>query len=147
MMHIVANRANGPRPLIAIACMAFLNLFVFGACKKDKEKGLTERLMNKWSLVQISDTAYSSGVSPVISQYPGKGDEYMDFRKDGLLYSFIKNKYDTVPYTYSEANFKVNVDAFRYNILILTDETMILHEPHYSTSTTKYTAYKVTLKR
>jgi len=147
MMHIVANRANGYRPLMPIACMAFFILLVFGACKKDKGKGLTERLMNKWNLVQISDTVYSSAGSPAISQYPGKTSDYLDFRKDGMLYSFINNTYDTASYTYSEANFKVNVDAFRYNILILTDETMILHEPHYGTSTTAYTAYKITLQR
>jgi hypothetical protein len=147
MMHFVACRANGYRPFIAIACTAFFILLVLGACKKDKEKGMTERLMNKWNLVQISDTTYASGASPVITQYPGKTGEYLDFKKDGKLHSFIRNTYDTSQYTYSEANFKVNVDDFRYNILILTDETMILYEPHYATSTTAYTAYKITLQR
>lgn len=147
MMHIVANRANGYNPLRAIACMAFLTALIFGACKKDDDKGVTERLMNKWSLVQIIDTVYSSSASPVVNQYPGKTGDYMDFRKDGKRYSFIDNNYDTANYTYSEANFKLNVNAFKYDILILTDETMILHEPHYSTSTVGYTAYKITLKR
>lgn len=147
MMHIVANRANGCNPLRAITCMAFLSALIFGACKKDDEKGVTARLMNKWSLIQIIDTVYSSSASPVINQYPGKTADYMDFRKDGKLYSFINNTYDTANYTYSEAKFKVNVKAFKYNILILTDETMILHEPHYSTSTVGHIAYKVTLKR
>ncbi len=147
MMHIVACRANGYRPFLAIACMAFFILLVLGACKKDKEKGITERLMNKWNLVQISDTAYATGASPVITQYPGKTGEYFDFAKNGKLYSYIKNTLDSAQYTYSEANFKVNVGDFRYNILILTDETMILYEPHYTTSTTAYTAYKITLQR
>src|SRR5688572_16557896 len=107
MMHI---RANGYRPLMAIACMAFLIVLVLGACKKDKEKGLTERLMNKWNLVQISDTVYASGASPIITQYQGKTGEYLHFKKNGKLVSFIKNTLDSVNYTYSEANFKVNVD-------------------------------------
>lgn len=147
MMHTVANRANGYNPLMAIACMAFLTVLFFGACKKDDDKGITERLMNKWTVVQIVDTVYSASGSPVANQYPGKTGDYMDFRKDGKRYSFINNTYDTANYTYSEANFKVNVNAFKYNILILTDETMILHEPHYSTSTVGHTAYKITLKR
>ena len=144
MMHI---RANGYRPLMAIACMAFLIVLVLGACKKDKEKGLTERLMNKWNLVQMVDTTYASGASPVITQYTGKTGEFFDFKKNGKLYTLINNIIDSAQYTYSEANFKVNVGDLRYNILILTDETMILYEPHYSDSTTVYTAYKITLKR
>lgn len=147
MMHFVPKTVNGFRLLTAIACVAFFSILT-GACKKDKEKGVTEKLMNKWSLVQVLDTVYSfSGASPVASKYEGKSEEYMDFRKDGKLYSFIDNQYDTSNYTYSEANFKLNVNAFRYNIVILTDNTMILHEPRYSTATIGYTAYKVSLKR
>ena len=147
MMHIVPNRVTGHNPLTAIACVALLTVLIAGACKKDNEKGFTERLMNKWSLVQIQDTVYTSGASPVSTQYPGKTGDYMDFRKDGKLYSFINNIYDTANYTYSEANFKVNVKGFKYNVLILTDETMILHEPNFATSTASHTAYKITLKK
>ena len=147
MMHIVASRANGYRPLMAIACMAFLIVLIFGACKKDKEKDITERFMNKWNLVQITDTTYAAGASPVITQYPGKAGEYLDFKKSGKLYTFINNILDSANYTFSEASYKVNVKDFRYNILILTDETMILYEPHYAVSTTAYTAYKITLQR
>lgn len=126
--------------------MAFLFLLI-GACKKDKEKGVTEKLMNKWSIVQILDTVYASGAAPVAAKYEGKKEEYFDFRKDGKRYSFINNSYDTTTYTYSEANLTLNLKGFRYNILILTDNTMILHEPHYATSTGAYTAYKITLQR
>ena len=147
MMHNVPTPVNGNCPLTAIAWMAFLFVLI-AACKKNKEKGVTEKLMNKWTLVQQFDTVYSSTASPVATKYDGKAEEYMDFRKDGKLYSFIKNTYDTASYTYSEANLKVNVKALRYDILILTDNTMILHEPHYATSTGgNYTAYKITLKR
>ena len=145
MMHIVAKPVNSNRLLTAIACMAFV--VSVAACKKDKTPGVTEKLMNKWSLVQILDTVYASGGSPASTKYDGKAGEYMDFRKDGKLYSFINKTYDTANYTYSESNLKVNVKSFRYNILILTDNTMILHEPHYSNSTVGYTAYKITLKK
>lgn len=127
--------------------MAFLALLFSGACKKDDQNGLTARLMNKWTLVQIVDTVYGSSGSPTVTPYAAQAGEYMDFRKDGKLYSFIRNVYDTANYTYSEANYKLDVKAFHYNIIILTDQTMILHEPHYSTSTVGYTAYKITLKR
>ena len=127
--------------------MALLFIVSIAACKKDKGKVITEKLMNKWSLVQILDTVYPSGGSPVPTKYDGKTDDYMDIRKDGKLYSFINTLNDTANYTFSEASLKLNVKAFRYDILILTDNTMILHEPHYATSTGTYTAYKVTLKR
>ena len=147
MMHIVPNRVSGHNPLTATIFVALITVLIAGACKKDNEKGFTERLMNKWSLVQISDTVYSSSAAPVPTLYPAKTGDYMDFRKDGKLYSFINSMYDTANYTYSEANFKLNVKGFKYNVLILTDETMILHEPNYVTSTAGHTAYKITLKR
>jgi hypothetical protein len=147
MMHNVPTPVNGYRPLTAITCMALLAIVLITACKKDKGKGVTEKLMNKWSLVQILDTLYPSTGSPVPTKYDAKTGDYMDLRKDGKLYSFINTLNDTANYTYSEANFKLNVKAFRYDILILTDNTMILHEPHYATSTGTYTAYKITLKR
>ncbi|THU40822.1 hypothetical protein FAM09_01535 [Niastella caeni] len=147
MMHIVPNRVTGLRPLTSFACMAFFTVLIAGACKKKDEKGVTERLMNKWSLVQMLDTVYASGAAPVPGQYSGKSGDYMDFRKDGKRYSFIDNNYDTANYTYSEQNLKVNVSGRKYNILILTDNTMVLHEPKYATSSTDYVAYKITLKR
>jgi hypothetical protein len=146
-MHIVSKPVNGYRSLTTIACVAFFTVLI-AACKKDDKKGVTEKLMNKWSLVQIVDTVYSSsGSGPVITKYDGKTEEYLDFRKDGKLYSSIDKKYDTANYTYSEANLKVNVQGFRYDVLILTENTMILHEPHYAVSTGTYAAYKITLKR
>jgi hypothetical protein len=146
MMHNVAQPVNGNRPLTAMACMALLFVSI-AACKKDNEKGIAEKLMNKWSLVQILDTVYTSGASPVAAKYDGKTEEYFDFKKNGRLLRFINNKYDTASYTFSEANLKLNVEALHYNILILTDNTMILYEPHYTVSTGAYTAYKITLKR
>jgi hypothetical protein len=147
MMHIVPTPVNGYRSLTTIACVAFFTVLI-AACKKDEEKGITEKLMNKWSLVQILDTVYSSSAAgPVVTKYDGKSEDYLDFRKDGKLYRSINNSYDTANYTYSEANLKVDVKDFHYTMLILTDNTMILHEPHYGVSTGTYTAYKITLKR
>jgi hypothetical protein len=147
MKHIFQNRLNGLRLFVATACMSFFCVLFFGACKKNNNDGVTVRLMNKWTLVQVIDSVYASGGSPVVTNYPAQTGEYMDFRTDGKLYSFIKNKYDTANYYYSESKYTLDVNAFHYNILILTDETMILHEPHYTTSTAGYTAYKITLKR
>lgn len=145
-MHNVPKPLNSNRLLATIACMAFLSVLI-AACKKDKGNGITDKLMNKWSLVQILDTVYASGAAPAPAKYDGKTDDYLDFRKDGKLYRFINSAYDTTAYTYSESNFKLSAAGFQYEIQILTDNTMVLHEPHYSTSTLSYTAYKITLKR
>jgi hypothetical protein len=149
MMYSVPKPVYGYRPVTAIACVALVIALITGACKKETESSVADRLMHKWSLVQILDTVYSSSASPVPSKYEGKTDEYMDFSTAGRLYSFIDKRYDTANYTYSEQNFKVNVGAFKYNILILTDQTMILYEPRYSTTSSAgdYRAYKITLKR
>jgi hypothetical protein len=149
MMLNVPKPVNGNRPVTAIACVAIVTVLITGACKKKTDSSVSDRLMHKWSLVQILDTVYSSTASPVPGKYEGKADEYMDFSTAGRLYSFIDKRYDTANYTYSEQNFKINAGGYKYNILILTDQTMILYEPRYSptSSANDYTAYKITLKR
>lgn len=147
-MHNVPKPVNSNRLLPAIACVAILTLLIAGSCKK-KEKDFTDRLQNKWSLVQIVDTFYSStSLAPMITPYEGQADEYIEFRPDGRMCSYIKKAYDTVQYTFSEQNFKVNAADHKYNVLILTDNSMVLHEPRYLRSgSSGYSAYKVTLKR
>jgi hypothetical protein len=147
-MHIVPKPVNGNRLLTAIACVAILTVLIAGSCKK-KEKDFTDRLQNKWSLVQMVDTFYSStSIAPIITPYEGQAGEYIEFRPDGRMCSYIKKVYDTVQYTFSEKNFKINVSDHKYNVLILTDNSMVLHEPRYAASTgNDYHAYKVTLKR
>jgi hypothetical protein len=147
MMHNVANCVNGKRPLTTIACVAFLTLFI-AACKKDDDKGITSKLMNRWSLVSITDTSYVPNTAPAINKYDGAGDDYLDFRKDGNLYSSVLKALDTAAYYYSEANLKLNVRDFKYTIVYLTDNSLVLWDPHFSSgSTTSYIAHKVILKR
>ena len=148
-MKLVPTPLNGSRRLMAMACIAILLVLITASCKK-KEKDFTDRLQNKWSLVQIIDSAYSSSsTTPTITPYEAQSGEYMEFRPDGRMCTYIKKEYDTVQYTFSEQNFKINAPDHNYKILILTDNTMILHEPKYSTSSTTndYSAYKITLKR
>lgn len=146
MKHNVPDCVNRLRPLTAIACVALLTASIASACKKNEENGITLKLMNKWRLVQITDTAYVPNTAPAISQYDGKADDYMDFRKDGRVYSSIMSAPDTAQYTYSEAKLKVSIDDFQYNILYLTNNSLVLWDPHFGTSTT-YVAHKITLRR
>jgi hypothetical protein len=146
MKHLVPNGVNGSRPLTIITCVALLALSIVSACKKE-EKGTTEKLMNKWAVVQINDTSYVPNSAPAINPYNGKVGDYMDFRRDGRMYSSIAGALDTAQYTYSEAKLKVYINNFQYNILYLTDNSMILWDPHYGSSTTTYVSHKVTLKR
>jgi hypothetical protein len=147
MIHYVATGVNGKRSLTTIACMALLSLFI-GACKKNDENGITLKLMNHWSLVQINDTSYVPNTAPAFNQYIGGGDDYYDFRKDGKLYSSVTKALDTAQYIYSEANLKLNVRDFQYKILYLTDNSLVLWDPHFSSSgSIGYVSHKVTLRR
>jgi|GEM_PF-5797269 len=146
MMHNVAICVNGNRSLTTVACMALLPLLI-AACKKNEDKGVTLKLMNRWSLVQINDTSYVPNSAPAISKYDGTGDDYMDFRKDGKLYSSIMKALDTAQYIYSEINLKLNVRDFQYKILYLTNNAMVLWDPHFSTGSSSYIGHKVTLRR
>lgn len=148
-MYNVPTTVNSNRLLTAIACVAMLTLLIAGSCKK-KEKDFTDRFQNKWSLVQTIDSFYSStSLAPMVTPYEAQSGEYIEFRPDGRMCSYIKKVYDTVPYTFSEQHFKINVQGHKYNIITLTDNALVLHEPKYSaSSTTKdYSAYKITLKR
>ncbi|MBO9200994.1 MULTISPECIES: hypothetical protein [Niastella] len=148
MIHNVPTCVNGKRPLATIAYMALLSLLM-GACRKKDEKGVTERLMNRWTVVQFNDTSFVLNSPSVPSKYEGIKEDYMDFRKDGKLYSSINNALDTAQYTYSEQNLKVNVQNLQYRILYLTDNSMVLWDPHIASSpnATSYISHKVTLKR
>src|SRR5437868_3771436 len=108
MMHIISNRTYGLRLFVATACLAFFCVLFFNACKKNGEKGVTARLMNKWTVVTVVDSVYTSGSSPVVTKYDAPTGDYYDFRTDGKLYSLIKNGYDTANYTYSEAKFTLD---------------------------------------
>ncbi len=146
MMHNVANCVNGKRPLTSIACMALLTVLI-AACKKDDDIGITAKLMNRWNLVSITDTSYVPNNAPDISRYDGAGDDYLDFRKDGLMYSSIKKALDTATYIYSEANLKLNVHNFQYKIVYITHNSMVLWDPHFSSGSSSYIAHKVILRR
>ena len=147
-MYNVPATVNGKRLLTTLACVAFLTLFIAGSCKKE-EKDLADRFQTKWSLVQTIDSFYSStSLAPMVTPYEGQSGEYIEFRPDGRMCSYIKKAYDTVPYTFSEKNYKINVQGHRYNIIVLTDNSMVLHEPRYAHSgTSDYSAYKIMLKR
>ena len=150
-MQNVPKPVNSKRLLTAIACVAiFTVMMIASSCKKDKDKGVIDRLQNKWSLVQIVDSFYSSSsLAPMVTPYEAQPGEYIEFRPDGRRCSYIKKAYDTIQYTFSEKNFNITVLDHNYNILILTDNTMILHEPHYSATpgSNDYSAYRITLKR
>ena len=149
-MYNQPKPVNGKRLLTAIACVAFFTaVMITSSCKK-KEKDFTDRLQNKWTLVQSVDSFYSStSLAPMVTPYEGQSGEYIQFLPDGRMCSYIKKAYDTVQYTFSEKNYKINVQSHKYNILVLTDNAMILYEPKYSTSSgsSDYSAYKITLKR
>lgn len=133
---------------VAIGASMALVTLVIGACKKSNDNGITLQLMNRWSLVQINDTSYVPNTAPVPNQYLGAGDDYYDFRKDGKLYSSVTKALDTAQYTYSEANMKLNVANFQYKIVYLTDNSLVLWDPHFaSTGAVGYISHKVTLKR
>ena len=122
--------------------------FMVTACnKKNTTPSVTERLMQKWTVVQTADTFYSSTASPQITAYTGTSTDYMDIRTDGWMYSFVNNVPDTAGYTYSENNLLFNVKGHHFNIQVLTDQSMVLYDPRYTTTTIGYTASKVTLKR
>lgn len=149
-MYNLPKPVNGKRLLTAIACVAIFTVVMISSSCNKKGKDFTDRLQNKWTLVQSVDSFYSStSLAPMVTPYEGQSGEYIQFLPDGRMCSYIKKAFDTVQYTFSEQNFKINVQSHKYNILILTDNAMILYEPKYATSSTTsdYSAYKITLKR
>lgn len=122
-------------------------IIILAACNKEDGKPTADLLMQKWTVVQTADTLYLENAAPAITAYEGTSADYWDLSTNGTMYASVNNAKDTSAYTYSDMNLKLNVKGYHFYILTLTETSMVLYDPRYSTNVVGYTAAKVVLKR
>jgi hypothetical protein len=122
----------------AIVALSLITTFLvcFTCCKKEKTQ--TDLLQQKWDhFTRTSETYDKVTNQPIpntepwnpISQnrtYTGLPGEYYDFQKNGTLTLHYHSNYLDYPYTFSETDMTLEYDGKTYNILELTNSTLVL---------------------
>lgn len=132
------------KAFLFIAITAF-SAILFSACKKDDAPTTAQRLQQKW----IFEKTYSHGVEAGYPDYRdtliGVAGEYVDFRTNNLVYSYVDGVYDTVPYSIISDS-KLIVDGDTTDIQVLDDTQCRLYSKIVS-SATNYDESTVFLKK
>ena len=104
-------------------------------------------IMQKWQVVRYIDTLYTLYTNPKDSVYNGTSADYIDFRSNGSAYTSINNSKDTSVYTFNDSAMVLQEYALFYQVLHLTDSTLVLYDPSFVLPTHSHLAYLITLKR
>ena len=107
--------------LITIASM------IITSCKKEdaapKPKTTQEKIAGKWRLESSARNDFYAGVPHFIT-YTGTAADYVDFRNDGKVYSFVDGNSDTTAYSIiSDTKMWIDSSTDVFDILTLTEST------------------------
>lgn len=94
----------------------------FIACKKESTTppSTQDRIAGKWQMESSAWDHFYSGVSHIVN-YTGTAADYVDFRSDGKVYSFVGGSYDTVAYAIiSDTKMWFDASSEIYDIQTLT---------------------------
>ncbi len=121
---------------------SFISLFVFIACKKDKDEELS--LKGLWTLDNVSYKEYTNGVLTDSDTESGMGTT-LDFQNNGTLVTKQGVNTESVPYIIKSTTF-VEIDGELYEIRNHTFNgvTLYLKESYGGNS---YDEYFFNLKR
>ncbi|MDB5253425.1 MAG: hypothetical protein JWP27_2594 [Flaviaesturariibacter sp.] len=114
----------------------------FTACKKDKDDS---SLQHRWSVVNTHFKDVFNGATTFEDNYNGVSADYVDFRGDNRVYTYIDGTYDTANYQMLADN-KVMIDTETFDIQSLTSSNATLYQKT-STSATTYSEVSLNLKR
>jgi len=126
-----------------ISLLFVLLLTLLTACKKEKEDN-THALQKKWSLVNTSFKEYNNGTMVYEDNYTGLPGDYLDFRTDNKLYTFITGANDVMDYKILDGN-KVTIDGDTFDILTLNSSAATLYLKEGSAA--NYSEVRLNLKR
>ncbi len=122
--------------------------FIVESCKKkdkDTSKTTLQKIQAKWSIESIIDNDYSS--SEIYRDTTvGTAVDYIDFRSDGRVYSFIDNLGDTAAYSLN-GDTAINVYSESYRIQSLTDHMLTLYAKENDPLSSDYSEEFINLKK
>ena len=121
----------------------------FTACKKEstpQPKTTQEKLSGKWNFVSTISNHFYSGSSHIITTTGAAGD-YVDFRNDGKLYSYIIGSYDTIAYgIVNESKIWIDNTTYTFDLKVFTDTDLQMYHKEIPNAT-DYDETTVTLKK
>lgn len=103
--------------IILLISMSFI------ACKKENTtpKTTQEKIAGKWKYQSSVVDNFYSGASH-INTFTGTAADYVDFRNDGKVYSFVASNYDTSAYgIISDTKMWIDNSSSIFDIQTLTD--------------------------
>ena len=119
------------------------------SCKKGEpaidSRSILEKISGKWKLQSSVFNDFYSGTSH-ITTYTGTAADYVDFRNDYKVYSFVNNNYDTSAFNFISPT-KMYIDSLSnaFDIQTLTETNLKLYRKEiftagdYSESTVNFT--------
>jgi hypothetical protein len=122
---------------------AITTLFIT-ACKKNNDTPAIS-LQGKWGLVNTHYLEVDNGATVFEDIYTGIAADYIDFRKDNKVYSYIDGSSDTSAYQLLSNN-KVVILGDTYDIQSLSAASAKLYQKD-SLNANTYTEITINLKR
>jgi hypothetical protein len=119
------------KKLFLFSSSVIMLAFIFESCKKDKDTSpatTLQKIQAKWSVESIIVHEYDppSDLTDT-TQGVAVATDYVDFRTDGKVYSFLAGELDTSSYTLS-GDTTIIVDLFaNFKIQSLTDHVLKLY--------------------
>jgi len=124
---------------------AIASALLFAACKKNNDKISSPSLVGKWSLVNENIIDVENGIGVDTINYPGNPADYVDFRSDHKVYSFVASISDTSAYEILNNN-KVVIDIDTFDIQSLTATSASLYSKVFDDDST-YSKITINLER
>jgi len=128
--------------LSAFAILAFLSIS-FTACKKEKTKTASERIIGTWQASNMVYNDHNNGADHIISSNDFHAT--YEFRTDGSVHVNIDGELDSSNYTIIGENKLMITDDETYDIKTLDDHSLVLYAKEADGS--DYVEVTITFKR
>jgi len=112
-----------------LLCIILLISMGFIACKKESvtPKTTQDKIAGKWKVHSSVVDIFYSGTSHIVT-YTGTAADYVDFRNDGKVYSFVDGNYDTAAYgIISNTKMWILNSSDSFDIQTLTDTDLKIY--------------------
>jgi hypothetical protein len=114
---------------------AIFTALIFAACKKNNDKPSSPSLEGKWRLVNENVIDVENGIGVDTINYTGIPADYVDFRSDHNVYSFVAGSLDTSAYQILNNN-KVIIDVDTFDIQSLGSASAQLYSKVFDDDST-----------
>ena len=112
--------------LSAFAILAFFSIS-FTACKKEKTKTASERIIGTWQVNNVVYNDHTNGADHISSSNDFTAADTYEFRKDGTVLANIQGQSDSSTYSIAGENKLTIVADETYDIKTLDDHSLVIY--------------------